>query len=148
MLALTIVLLAGPANASPTGGPGGRGPGGESLLALAAGIVEKVPGKDDGTVWQWWAEASGRLVELLRADGHLMAVVLPAGESELILDYRDGVATVGCGSSLVRLLAAGLFFATRRRAKRCSTKGAPTRPIVEWAVSARCRRGVEIDTSR
>ena len=61
----------------------------------------------------WTAEADGRPVEILRADGIFRAVVLPAGTHRVVFRYRP--ASVFIGGALSALALLGLFALARAR---------------------------------
>jgi len=63
----------------------------------------------------WTATVDGRKVESLRADGFLTAVLVPAGEHEVVFAYRNGRILAGLAVTLFSLGAAAYLAFARRR---------------------------------
>jgi len=62
----------------------------------------------------WKARVDGRPARSLRADGFLTALRVPAGEHEVVLDYRNGLLEAGAVATLLALAAAALLLAAGR----------------------------------
>ncbi len=76
----------------------GLEPGGETLLVVANTFDR-----------DWRATADGEPVELLETAAGYQALVVPAGATRVVLEYRDPRVLVGAGISLAGLLIAGLL---------------------------------------
>jgi hypothetical protein len=114
---LRDVVLDGP-YARPTDAPSGDGQA--TIVAdLPARLVADVRSDADGVlVWSrtyfgaWRATIDGREAPVLRADGHLVGVEMPAGTHRVTIAWNAAPVALGLGLSLAGLAAA---FVLRRR---------------------------------
>ncbi len=76
----------------------------------------------------WRARVGSKEVPTRRADGHLTAIVVPAGESKVELAYRNPLLAAGAGLSLLAVAVLAILAAPALRSGRRGRLPRPTAP--------------------
>jgi len=99
--------------------------------ALAAGYVLVSENWDT----EWGATVDGRAARVLRGDGTLITVPVPAGAREVVLRYEGRAYARGRLVTILSLIvvAAGLLTPVVLRRSAASRAAAPPGPVVEAA---------------